>query len=158
MIFVTIGTQAPFDRLIKILDEMAPELNEEIIAQTYHGDYKPKHIRTMDFIPPNEFNDFFSKARLIVAHAGMGTVISALTLDKPIIIFPRLASWGEHRNDHQMATTMRLNELGFVYAAYDKKQLCELLRRNDLKPLMHISDNASQSLIDSLSVFIRKMY
>lgn len=156
MIFVTIGTQAPFDRLIKILDEVAPGLNEEIIAQTYHGEYKPKHIKTMDFIPPNEFNDIFSKARLVVAHAGMGTVISALTLDKPIIIFPRLASWSEHRNDHQMATTMRLNELGFVYAAYDKKQLCELIKRNDLKPLKHINDSASQSLIDSLADFVRK--
>ena len=155
MIFVTIGTQASFDRLIKILDEVATDLDEEIIAQTFHGKYTPKHIKTVDFIPPNEFNEIFSKARLIVAHAGMGTVISALSQNKPIVIFPRLASWGEHRNDHQMATAMRLNELGYVYAAYDKKQLCELMKRTDLKSLKHIGENASLSLIDSLSSYIR---
>ena len=30
MIFVTIGTQAPFDRFIKIIDEIAKNLDEEI--------------------------------------------------------------------------------------------------------------------------------
>lgn len=32
--------------------------------------------------------------------------------DKPIIIVPRLASLMEHRNDHQIATAMRMDELG----------------------------------------------
>ena len=35
MIFATIGTQAPFDRFIKILDEIAPMSNELFIAQSY---------------------------------------------------------------------------------------------------------------------------
>ena len=35
MIFVTIGTQTPFDRLIKIIDNIALEINEPIIAQKY---------------------------------------------------------------------------------------------------------------------------
>ena len=30
MIFVTIGTQLPFDRLIKAIDELAPQIDEEI--------------------------------------------------------------------------------------------------------------------------------
>ena len=46
MIFATIGTQAPFDRFIKILDEIAPMSNELIIAQTYKGRYQPKNIKT----------------------------------------------------------------------------------------------------------------
>ena len=49
MIFATIGTQAPFDRFIKILDEIAPMSNELIIAQTYKGRYQPKNIKTIDF-------------------------------------------------------------------------------------------------------------
>mgnify|MGYP006883531986 CR=1 FL=1 len=35
MIFCTIGTQAPFDRFVKIIDEVAAHLDEEIIAQVY---------------------------------------------------------------------------------------------------------------------------
>lgn len=154
MIFATVGTQAPFDRFVKILDEIAPELNEEVIAQTYKGEYQVKNIKTVDFLPPDEFNELFAKARIIIAHAGMGTVISALKAQKPIIIMPRIASWGEHRNDHQMATAMKLDELGYVYAAYDGKQLHELLKKKDLKPLCTIGDEASKTLIESLKEFI----
>ena len=84
----------------------------------------------------------------------MGTILSALTQQKPIIVVPRLASLGEHRNDHQMATAMRLNELGYVYVAYDKKQLKDLLLSKDLTPLKQIGSSASRSLIDSISDFI----
>ena len=98
MIFCTIGTQAPFDRFVKIIDEVAAHLDEEIIAQVYKSEYVAQNIRTVEFLPPDEFNKLFSKARLIVAHAGMGTIISAMRQHKPIIIFPRIAAWSEHRN------------------------------------------------------------
>lgn len=154
MIFATVGTQAPFDRFVKVLDSIAPELNEEVIAQTCKGGYQVKNIKTVEFLPPDEFNELFAKARIVIAHAGMGTIISALKMHKPIIIMPRIASWGEHRNDHQMATAMKLDELGYVYAAYDGKQLYELLLKKDLKPLCTIGDEASETLIDSLKEFI----
>lgn len=154
MIFATVGTQAPFDRFVRMLDEIVPELGEEVIAQTCKGEYEPKNIKTVDFLPPDEFNDLFAKARIIIAHAGMGTVISALKQQKPIIIMPRIASWGEHRNDHQMATAMKLDELGYVYAAYDGKQLKDLLLQKDLKPLCTIGEEASGTLIASLKEFI----
>ena len=37
MIFATIGTQAPFDRFIKILDEISPMSNAYVSPHTYHG-------------------------------------------------------------------------------------------------------------------------
>ena len=67
MIFCTIGTQAPFDRFVKIIDEVAAHLDEEIIAQVYKSEYVAQNIRTVEFLPPDEFNKLFSKARLIVA-------------------------------------------------------------------------------------------
>lgn len=108
MIFVTIGTQAPFDRFIKMVDEIAANLNEEVIAQTFKSQYKAKKIKTVDFLAPDEFNKLFKEARMIVAHAGMGTIISAMQHQKPIIIFPRIAALGEHRNEHQMATAKKM--------------------------------------------------
>lgn len=150
MIFATIGTQAPFDRFIKILDSLAANIDEEVVAQTIKSDYKAENIKIVGFLAPDEFNDYFAKARIIVAHAGMGTIISALKQQKPIVVMPRLASLGEHRNDHQMATAMRLNELGYVYVAYDKKQLGDLLLKVELQPLKQIGESASQTLIDSL--------
>ena len=91
---------------------------------------------------------------MVIAHAGMGTILSALKQDKPIIVVPRLASMKEHRNDHQMATAMRMDELGYVYVAYDKKQLKDLMMQKNLKPLKHIGTQASVSLEESLKKFI----
>lgn len=154
MIFITIGTQAPFDRFIKIVDEVAPLLNEPIIAQTYKGEYTPKHIKSIDFLPPDEFNKLFNDARLIVSHAGMGTIISALQKQKPIIIFPRIAALGEHRNEHQMATAKKMKELGYVYVAFNEHELKNILLSKDLHCLHNLGNSASPSLIDSLSDYI----
>lgn len=154
MIFVTIGTQAPFDRFIKIIDEVAPQINEEIIAQVYKCGFTPKNIKTVDFLAPDEFNNLFDKADLIISHAGMGTILSALQKHKPIIIFPRIAALGEHRNEHQLATAEKFKELGSVYVAMHEQELKELMLRKDLVPLHEIGAEASESLILSLEEFI----
>ena len=153
MIFVTIGTQIPFDRLIEILDRIAPELDEEIYAQGLRGRYKPKHIKTLDFIEPDEFEEVFVQARLVVAHAGMGTILSSLRRSKPLIIFPRIAALGEHRNEHQTATALMIKEKNYAYVATNEKELRELLHM-DLRPLKKIGEFASESLVKSLKDFI----
>lgn len=150
MIFCTIGTQAPFDRFVKIVDEVAADLNEEIIAQVAQSNYQAKNIRTLEFLAPDEFNELFSKARLIVAHAGMGTIISALKYNKPIIIFPRIAALGEHRNEHQLATAEKMQELGYVYVANNVEELRVLLMNKDLKPLHQLGEYAGKLLINEL--------
>lgn len=154
MIFVTIGTQAPFDRFIKIIDEIAPQLDEEIVAQVYMSGVEVKNIRTINFLAPDEFNGLFKKARLIVSHAGMGTILSALQQQKPIIIFPRIAALGEHRNEHQLATAQKFKELGNVYVAMNEEELKILLLRKDLKPLAEIGEYASTKLIKSIEDYI----
>lgn len=156
MIFVTVGTQIPFDRLIKIIDELAPELGgEEIIAQTSEcARYAPRNFRTVGFLPPDRFNDIFNRARLVVAHAGMGTIISALRQAKPLIIFPRKASLGEHRNEHQLATAAEMEKLGAVAVAYDADDLRRLLTGGaDLTPGA-ISPTPSATLIDAIREYI----
>ncbi len=154
MIFVTIGTQVPFDRFIKIVDEVAPQLGEEVIAQVYQCGFEPKNIKTINFLAPDEFNELFDKARLIVSHAGMGTILSALQKHKPIIIFPRIAALGEHRNEHQLATAEKFKELGSVYVAMNEDELRQLMVRPDLQCLQEIGDSADEGLIRSIEEFI----
>jgi len=155
MIFVTIGTQAPFDRLVKAVDEVIPQLaNVEVVAQVFNDKYKVKNMRTVGFLEPEEFEHYFDEAFLIIAHAGMGTIISALTKGKKIIIFPRLASLGEHRNEHQLATAKKIRELNFAEVAFNEKELQEKIVacfngkfvQND----HNIGESASTSLIRSV--------
>ena len=156
MIFVTIGTQLPFDRLIRIIDNLAPQLNEEIIAQVYKCGFTPKNIKTVEFIAPDEFNSLFDKARLIISHAGMGTILSALQKNKPIIVFPRIAALSEHRNEHQLATARKFKEMGTVNVAMNEEELTALLLNGELTALQHIGNSASPSLIQSIEDFIDK--
>lgn len=155
MIFVTTGTQLPFDCLIRAIDEIAADLGkEEIVAQSQKGSYVPHNIKVIQYLCTAEYKDMMSRARLIVSHAGTGTIISALMLKKPIIVMPRRASLGEHRNEHQLATVKKFEELQFVYAAYDNKQLQSLVRGGNIQCRKELGDNASDSLIFSLKEFI----
>ena len=114
MIFITVGTQAPFDRLIKLIDEWAKGQDIKCFAQIANSKYKPKNIEFKTFLTEQEFTAVFEKATLIISHAGMGTIISSLRENKVILTLPRLAKFKEHRNNHQIATTRAFSEKGFI--------------------------------------------
>ncbi len=150
MIFCTVGTQAPFDRFVRVVDEAAGRIDEEVVAQVRGGSYVPRNLRAVGFLPPDEFDALFASARLIVAHAGMGTILSAMRLGKPIVVFPRVAALGEHRNEHQLATARKMKELGYVYVAETAEELLELLSRPDLKPLHAVGPRAASTLVAAI--------
>lgn len=156
MIFATIGTQAPFDRFVRALDEISAEIPEEVICQTIPSkkSYQPVHMRAVGFLGPDEFDRYFRQARLVVAHAGMGTVLQALAEKKPLIIFPRHASLHEHRNDHQISTAKKMRELGLVHVADDEVQLRELVMQKDIRPLAQISPWASDELLNAIKKIV----
>ncbi len=154
MIFVAIGTQHPFDRLVEMIDRIAPSLDEPVIAQTLSGQYTPDHITTFDFISPDQFNQYIDQARIIVAHAGMGVIITAMERNKPVVICPRNASLGEDINDHQLATTERMQQMGYVYVAQDQDTLHQLLNDPNLQPLHRVGPYASPTLIADLTSYI----
>lgn len=149
-IFCTVGTQMPFDRFVKAIDEVAPQLKDKIVVQSFKDKYEPKNIQMVDFMAPDEFNRLFGEARLIVAHCGMGTILNALTANKPIIVLPRLAKWGEHLNDHQLATARKIAELGYAYVVEDEEEMKKLMLDPNIKPLKKLGNFASKELIDEV--------
>ena len=109
MIFATVGTQLPFDRLILALDTWAAANGDvEVYAQIGRGQYEPKNIGWTRDMTPQDFRSRVAECNIVVAHAGMGSIISGIELGKRVIVMPRLASLGEHRNEHQLATVARL--------------------------------------------------
>lgn len=105
MIFVTLGTQKfQFNRLLKYIDEKkkSGEINEEVFAQIGNSDYIPTNYKFKDFLNKDEFEDYIKKADLVITHSGVGTIISAININKPVIVVPRLAKFGEHVDDHQL--------------------------------------------------------
>lgn len=129
MIFVTVGTQLPFDRLIRYIDEMAPDLPEPVFAQIGMTSYVPKNIKWSALVSTIEFNAMMKVISVIVGHAGIGTIIAAQQHAKPLVLMPRLASQREHRNDHQIATVNSLRHRSGIYVADSETELHALLLR-----------------------------
>lgn len=157
MIFLITGTQEPFDRMVEYVDEWSALTGfTDIIGQISDASYKPRNFKYFDFTPIEEFDKLFRNASLIVAHAGMGTIISALQYSKPIIVMPRLAKYHEHRNDHQLATADSFSKLGYVKAAYSKEELFHFLNnRQEIIPASPISHYASDQLTHTVQDFIK---
>ncbi|MFT7213683.1 MAG: UDP-N-acetylglucosamine transferase subunit ALG13 [Granulosicoccus sp.] len=118
MILVTVGTQLPFDRLIKAVDQWS-SLNphHEVEGQFGDSSYIPENFSGSSFLDVSEFNAKVAGADLLIAHAGMGSIITAIEMMKPIVVMPRLARYGEHRNDHQLATVKKLGKLSNIHIA-----------------------------------------
>jgi UDP-N-acetylglucosamine transferase subunit ALG13 len=124
MIFVTVGSQMPFDRLISAIDEWAGRNpGHDVYAQIGNSTLRPRHMRFTGVMTPAEFSQALRDAQLIVGHAGMGTIITALELGKQLVVMPRLGSLHETRNDHQVATARHFGTQGRVIVAADEAEL-----------------------------------
>ncbi len=110
MIYVTVGNHnQPFDRLIAEIDRLAPELGETVI-QTGCSNYKLVNAKSRSYFPFDEAEKMVKRAKLVVGHAGIGTIISARKWKTPLIICPRRKKFGEHINDHQMEICKELEK------------------------------------------------
>lgn len=156
MIFVTVGTQLPFDRLVLAVDRWAgahPEL--EFFAQVCEGATPPQHMQHKPFLGADEVDQLVRKAELIVSHAGMGSVLTALQFEKPILILPRKSDLGEHRSDHQVSTAKWLATRPGVKVAWHEDEVGTLLEaRQQLTAGPGIGAHASAQLIAKLRAFV----
>ena len=140
MIFVTVGNDfRDFSRLIKEVDEIAPDISDEIVIQRGYSRYRPKNTRHFDFVPIDTAIEYIKTSELVISHAGIGTIILCRGYGIPIIVLPRREKYGEHMNDHQMEITKMLEEKrnANVHVVYQEDQLegkiIEVLRNKEVR-------------------------
>ncbi|WP_174513214.1 glycosyltransferase [Methylocella tundrae] len=155
MILLTVGMQLPFDRLVGAVDRIAVELDEEIFGQIGDGSYVPVNFAFRRAVAPAEFEQKVRESRVIISHAGIGSLIVAKKYAKPIVFFPRRAALGEHRNDHQLATCSQFEDRIGVYVAYGESELREHLKAKNLSsPRDEVSEQSRFELIENIKSFI----
>lgn len=156
MIFATVGTQLPFDRLIDTLDNWKlSHCNKNVFAQIGKSGQRPNHIDFVKTMSVSQFDKAVAKCNVVVAHAGMGSVLTALKARKPLIIMPRRSSFGEHRNDHQLATARKLSGLPGIQVAMDTDDLIRQLNApRSLVGESTLSAFASPTLLTAVREFI----
>ena len=122
MIFVTVGTSEDrFDRLMTAVSAL--ERTERLLVQTGASDIRPSGATCLDFLPYDELAEYVRTARVVVTHAGVGTVLTALIAGKRPIVVPRLRRLGEAVDDHQLAFARRLAGAGLVTLVEDVSEL-----------------------------------
>ena len=156
MIFVTVGHQMPFDRLIRAVDEWAmANSRDDVFAQVGTTDYEPEYIEWKNMLTPDEFEERMSQADFVIAHAGTGTILAALEHGTPIVVMPRRAALLETRNDHQVATAQRFKEMGQVLVALDEHEMPAILDHSEsMEAGAMIDSSASPELIAALKGFV----
>lgn len=124
MIFVTVGSQMPFDRLVRAADEWAkthPEVR--VFAQIGASQSVPAAMEWTRILSPADYHQRVLATNVIVGHAGMGTVITAAEYGKPLVVMPRRGDLHETRNDHQVATARWLATRPAIWVASDGEEL-----------------------------------
>ena len=108
MILVTIGTTT-FDSLIMEIDQTFPK-STDILLQIADGEYKPSNFPFITFI--ENIDEYYSKADLIICHAGAGTVYKLLEMGKKIIVVPNMTRSDPHQRE--LAEFVKSNNYGLV--------------------------------------------
>lgn len=123
-VFASVGSMFAFDRFVRAVDEWAglhPDIPTEI--QIGSGSYQPRHARGVRMMSPALYAERIADARLFIAHAGMGSIISAIQAGKPLLMMPRRMDLGEHTTDHQFATLAKFQDRTGLHVAADETAL-----------------------------------
>ena len=135
MIFVILGTQdKKFPRLLeaiqKKIDEGKISKKEEIIVQAGSTKFESKNMKIIDYMSVKKFEECIDKADLIICHAGVGTILTALKKGKKIIAAARLKQYGEHVNDHQLQILDNFTAEGYILALEDFDKIDFLIKQS----------------------------
>ena len=158
MIFLTVGNwHKGFDRLVEAVDKLKEQnvITDTVTAQIGSGNYKPANLRSFDYCSPNEFSDIISKSRVIITHAGIGTIGQAIKLIKPVIVVPRKAELGECSNNHQFTTAKELAKEGKILVAYEVFELPHKLE--EAANFVPADEQGGQEIIRTVEIFLEQL-
>ena len=130
MILVLLGTQKnEFNRLLKAVEKNIKDGNikEKVIVQAGCTMYTSKFMEIFDLIPKEDIEELKKKARIIITHGGVGSILSCIKLGKKVIAVPRLKKYNEHVNDHQIQLVEKFDKQGYIIGLEDLEKLPEAL-------------------------------
>lgn len=149
-----------FNRLFEELDRIvaAGEVDGEVFAQIGASTYEPKYFPFEHFMEPDEFKAAEGRADIVVSHGASGSIMGALNAGKKVIAVARLARYGEHINDHQIAINETLAHEGLVLNVTDMADLgpaIRALQSGEVELRSWRNDNPT-AIVDAIDEFIQE--
>ena len=134
MILVLLGTQNnSFTRLLDAIQKNIEDgtITERVIVQAGFTKYKSNRMEIFSKIDKEDFIKLIEEANLVICHGGVGSIISALSKNKKVIVAPRLKKYGEHVNDHQIQIARKFEQDGYVKYVLNMKYLGRTIKAMD---------------------------
>ncbi len=156
-VFVTVGFERrPFDRLLLTIEKGIEEgkIPSDTFIQIGHSQYLPQVCSYKRFLDFDEMEHQVKNSDIVIAHAGVGTILVCLSHNKIPILFPRDAKLREHVDDHQIEFCRIMEEQKRALVAYNSEDLFETVRNYDL---LYRTVNCSCQKTENLSSFLKKI-
>jgi UDP-N-acetylglucosamine transferase subunit ALG13 len=154
MILVAVGaSQFPFDRLLRALDALPG--GEALVVQHGPSAVRPANARCLKFVPMDTLAELVREARVVITHAGVGSILLSLTNGKRPLVVPRLRAFGETVDDHQLESARRFAQVGLVQLVEDPAELTAAVRTADESDGEPIEVGGAGSLVQELSDYLR---
>ena len=67
---------------------------------------------------------------IVIAHSGVGSIIRAINSNKPVIVYPRLAKYREHIDDHQLEIAYAFSVKNYVLCCGEEDDLLEKIEES----------------------------
>ncbi|GAA5021895.1 glycosyltransferase [Terrabacter aeriphilus] len=133
-VVVTLGTMRTYefrsavDALLATLPEvLAPDA--EVLWQVGCTDVSDLPIVARSSVPADEMRQAVETADLVIAHAGVGSALSALDAGLCPVLLPRRAARGEHVDDHQLYIAQALADRSIAVSCGSEELTVEHLSR-----------------------------
>jgi UDP-N-acetylglucosamine transferase subunit ALG13 len=128
-VLVTVGTnEAPFDRLV---DAAGTLTSEDVTVQYGASSTRPAGVRCFEYLSPGELARLVDATRVVVCHAGIGSVALALAHGKRPVVVPRLRRHGEAVDDHQVHFARKLEAAGLATVVENVSLLRQAVASDD---------------------------
>lgn len=151
MIFVTVGTSTfPFERLLRQIDRLRV-VEEAVVVQYGSSSFVPRASVAQRFMDYEEVARRMQEARVVIAHAGAGSILTAFHLGVRPVVVPRRKELGEVVDDHQVELARRLARAGLVTLVDDVEALTAA-RLQAVHP--HRAAAARSSLVEEVAAFV----
>ena len=158
MIFLTVGTLFPFNRLVRAVDSAVGKnlIRDEVFAQICHGGFEPRNMEYVERLDKKAFDEKVRYAACVISHAGMGSINAALGQKKPLLVMPRMKRFGEHVNDHQVDIARKFEKYGHLLVASDVADLPDAIHK--LKNFVPKERSAApQAVAERISRFLNSV-
>jgi UDP-N-acetylglucosamine transferase subunit ALG13 len=147
VIFVTVGTQLPFERLVAAVDGWSGTRSPRphVLAQVGAGHVDYENLRCVRTLDGAQYSNVIADAELIIAHAGAGSILTALDHGTPVIVMPR-----DGRRARQ------LEKMGLVSVAWSEVEMSALIDAELTRPRgARAERKRGTELVDYLRSYLR---